>query len=259
MKALEISGISFSYNSPVDKSTSGRIEYALRNFSMSIEEGKIHALLGPNGAGKTTLMRVITGQLRDYAGDVFIYGTKMPDRSALLSIGYAPQPISLYTALTARENLRFFGAMSGLSDKQSVLRSTIVLEQTGLTTHAEETVATYSGGMQRRLNLAVAMLHSPKLLLLDEPTVGVDPQSRNHIYDRLTELNAAGMTILLSTHIMEEAQRLCSGVTLADKGKVVFNGPMSGIDNLEKFFLEKTGRGLRDEEPYCRVRCGELV
>jgi ABC-2 type transport system ATP-binding protein len=178
---------------------------------------------------------------------VSIFGKKMPDRSALLSIGYAPQPISLYTALTARENLRFFGAMAGLSDEQIVLHSEIVLEQTGLTDHSEEMVITFSGGMQRRLNLAVALLHSPKLLLLDEPTVGVDPQSRNHIYDTLSRLNAAGMTILLSTHIMEEAARLCSIVKLADRGEVIFNGQMSEIDNLEKLFLEKTGRGLRDE------------
>lgn len=155
--------------------------------------------------------------------------------------------ISLYTTLTARENLRFFGTMANLSDKQIAERSEAVLTQTGLADHAEEPVATYSGGMQRRLNLAVALLHSPKLLLLDEPTVGVDPQSRNHIYDTLTRLNAEGMTILLSTHMMEEAQRLCSSVTLADGGKMIYDGPMSEIDNLEKFFLEKTGRGLRDE------------
>ncbi|MCK7510935.1 MAG: AAA family ATPase [Desulfobacterales bacterium] len=112
--------------------------------------------------------------------------------------------------------------------------------------------------MQRRLNLAVALLHSPKLLLLDEPTVGVDPQSRNHIYETLTELNAAGMTILLSTHIMDEAQRLCSSVTLADKGAVIFNGPMSEIDNLEKFFLEKTGRGCVTSKTkrFCHVSFG---
>lgn len=239
MNALDISSITFSYD--------GASVYALQNFSLSITEGRIQALLGPNGAGKSTLMRIITSQLRGYSGEVLIYGGKMPNRMALLSIGYAPQPISLYTTLTARENLRFFGAMAGLPDEQIVLRSEIVLEQTGLTTHAEEPVMSFSGGMQRRLNLAVALLHSPKLLLLDEPTVGVDPQSRNHIYETLTELNAAGMTILLSTHIMDEAQRLCSSVTLADKGAVIFNGPMSEIDNLEKFFLEKTGRGLRDE------------
>lgn len=239
MNALDISSITFSYE--------GAPPCALQNFSLAVADGRMQALLGPNGAGKSTLMRIVTGQLRGYAGEVFIYDKKMPDRRALLSIGYAPQPISLYTTLTARENLKFFGAMAGLSDKQIVLRSQIVLEQTGLVDHAESPVMTFSGGMQRRLNLAVALLHSPKLLLLDEPTVGVDPQSRNHIYDTLTRLNAAGMTILLSTHIMEEAARLCSIVTLVDRGEVIFNGQMSQIDNLEKLFLEKTGRGLRDE------------
>jgi len=239
MNALDVSSITFSYD--------GAPVCALQNFSLRVADGRMQALLGPNGAGKSTLMRIVTGQLRGYSGEVSIFGKKMPDRSALLSIGYAPQPISLYTALTARENLRFFGAMAGLSDEQIVLHSEIVLEQTGLTDHSEEMVITFSGGMQRRLNLAVALLHSPKLLLLDEPTVGVDPQSRNHIYDTLSRLNAAGMTILLSTHIMEEAARLCSIVTLADRGEVIFNGQMSEIDNLEKLFLEKTGRGLRDE------------
>jgi ABC-2 type transport system ATP-binding protein len=239
MNALDISAITFSYD--------GGAVNALQNFFLSVAAGRMQALLGPNGAGKSTLMRIITGQLRGYAGDVFIFGDKMPDRNALLSIGYAPQPISLYTGLTARENLRFFGSMARMPAEQIFSRTEIVLDQTGLTDHAEEQVATYSGGMQRRLNLAVALLHSPKLLLLDEPTVGVDPQSRHHIYETLKRLNATGMTILLSTHIMDEAQRLCSSVTLADKGEVIFNGPMSEIDNLEKFFLEKTGRGLRDE------------
>ncbi|MDD4357003.1 MAG: ABC transporter ATP-binding protein [Smithellaceae bacterium] len=239
MNALDISSITFSYE--------GATVRALQNVSLTVADGRIQALLGPNGAGKSTLMRIVTGQMRDYSGGVSVYGTKMPDRGALLSIGYAPQPISLYTSLTARENLRFFGAMAGLSDEQIALRTENLLERIGLTDHADEQVATYSGGMQRRLNLAAALLHSPKLLLLDEPTVGVDPQSRNRIYDTLVELNAAGMTILLSTHIMEEAQRLCSSVTLVDKGEVIFDGPMSGIGDLEKFFLEKTGRGLRDD------------
>lgn len=239
MNALDISAMTFSYD--------GGVAYALQNFSLSVAEGKMQALLGPNGAGKSTLMRIITGQFRGYSGSVAIYGRLMPDRGAILSIGYAPQPISLYTGLTGRENLRFFGAMAGMSGERIDSRSEVVLEQTGLADHAEELVSTYSGGMQRRLNLAVALLHSPKLLLLDEPTVGVDPQSRHHIYETLTALNASGMTILLCTHIMEEAQRLCSDLTLADRGKMIFQGPMSEIDNLEKFFLEKTGRGLRDD------------
>ena len=247
MKALDISGITFSYNSPADKSAAGGNEYALRDFSMSVERGKIHALLGPNGAGKTTLMKIITGVLRGYSGEVVILGNKMPDNRALLSTGCAPQSISLYMTLTARENLHFFGAMANLSDEQIAQRSKEVLDQTGLAEHADKLVVTYSGGMQRRLNLAVALLHSPKLLLLDEPTVGVDPQSRHNIYETLNSLNASGMTILLSTHIMEEAARFCSSVTLADRGKVIYDGLMCEIDNLEKFFLEKTGRGLRDD------------
>lgn len=246
MKALEISGISFSYNSPADKSAGG-IEYALHDFSMAVEQGKIHALLGPNGAGKTTLMKIITGVLRGYSGEVVILGNKMPDNTALMSIGCAPQAISIYMPLTARENLHFFGVMANLSEEQIAQRSDEVLAQTGLADHADKLVSTYSGGMQRRLNLAVALLHSPKLLLLDEPTVGVDPQSRHHIYGTLINLNASGMTILLSTHIMEEAARLCSSVTLLDRGEIIFDGSMSAIDNLEKFFLEKTGRGLRDD------------
>ncbi|HNY50317.1 MAG TPA: ABC transporter ATP-binding protein [Smithella sp.] len=225
----------------------GGTGYALHHFSMSIEQGKIHALLGPNGAGKTTLMKIITGVLRGYSGEVFVLGNKMPDNKALISIGCAPQAISLYMSLTALENLHFFGVMANLSEAQIAARSDAVLAQTGLTDHAQKIVSTYSGGMQRRLNLAVALLHSPKLLLLDEPTVGVDPQTRNHIYETLSHLHASGMTILLSTHMMEEAARLCSSVTLLDKGEIIFDGPMSAIDNLEKFFLEKTGRGLRDD------------
>lgn len=239
MKALDISSITYSYDeAPV---------FALQNFSLSVADGSMHALLGPNGAGKTTLMRIITGQLRGYSGEVFIHGSKMPDQDTLRSIGYAPQPISLYATMTAMENLRFFGAMAGLSDSELKDRSEKVLEETGLSSYALKYVNTYSGGMQRRLNLAVALLHSPRLLLLDEPTVGVDPQSRHHIYETLAKLNAEGMTILLCTHIMDEAQRLCSVVTLVDKGAAIFNGNMNEIDDLEKFFLEKTGRELRDE------------
>ena len=246
MKALEISGLTFSYQPAADKSAAASA-CALKNFSMTVEQGKFHALLGPNGAGKTTLMKIITGVLRGYSGNVFVFGHQMPDNAALTSIGCAPQAIALYLSLTALENLHFFGVMANLSDEQISERSDYVLAQTGLADHANKLVSTFSGGMQRRLNLAVALLHSPKLLLLDEPTVGVDPQSRNHIYETLKKLNSEGMTILLSTHIMEEAARLCSNVTLLDSGKIIFDGAMRTIDNLEKFFLEKTGRGLRDD------------
>jgi ABC-2 type transport system ATP-binding protein len=137
--------------------------------------------------------------------------------------------------------------MAGLSEELLKERSNAVLEETGLLPYAQKRASTYSGGMLRRLNLAVALLHSPRLLLLDEPTVGVDPQSRNHIYETLKKKNSAGITIVLCTHIMDEAQRMCSKVTMLDRGSVIFSGDMNKIDNLEKFFLERTGHGLRDE------------
>jgi len=122
-----------------------------------------------------------------------------------------------------------------------------VLEATGLLPYAKKRTSTYSGGMLRRLNLAVALLHSPRLLLLDEPTVGVDPQSRNNIYETLNALNAQGVAVVLCTHIMDEAQRMCSKLTLLDRGEMIFSGEMREIPDLEKFFLEKTGRSLRDD------------
>ena len=219
---------------------------AIKGISFEVPAGKIVTLIGANGAGKSTLMRIVTGQLRGHSGEVSVYGLATPDPKALSFIGCAPQPISLYPSLTAWENLRFFGVMAGLSKDQIAQRSEWALEKTGLAEYSESAVASFSGGMQRRLNLAVALLHSPKLLLLDEPSAGVDPQSRNHMYDLLAELNAGDVTILLCTHIMEEAQRLCSGLTLLDRGERIYDGRMSDIDNLEEFFLEKTGRGLRD-------------
>jgi len=246
VKALEIFSVTFSYDKPAEKNNAAGQDYALRDFSMEVESGQFHALLGPNGAGKTTLMRIITGQLRGYSGSAAIYGNKMLDKETLRVIGYAPQPISVYTTLTAKENLQFFGSMSGLQQALIKERANEALKKTGLSAYSAKPVSTYSGGMLRRLNLAVALLHLPKLLLLDEPTVGVDPQSRNHIYETLAGLNESGVTILLCTHIMEEAQRLCSHVTLVDQGKDIFSGDMKEIDNLEEFFLEQTGKGLRD-------------
>jgi len=188
---------------------------------MSVDKGNIHALLdqrcGQDHADEDRYRRS-----KRLLGRIFVLGNRMPDNTALTSIGCAPQAISLYMPLTALENLHFFGVMANLSDEQISERSDYVLAQTGLTDHAKKLVSAYSGGMQRRLNLAVALLHSPKLLLLDEPTVGVDPQSRHHIYETLIKLNSSGITILLSTHIMEEAARLCSNVTLLDTGKTNF-------------------------------------
>lgn len=246
MNALEISQITFSYNAKEVRRNDGA-ECALCDFSMQVQPGEMHALVGPNGAGKTTLMRLITGQLRGYEGDIQIYGRKHDDPGALSMVGYAPQPISVFPSLSAWENLRVFGVMAGLSDEELKDRAAAVMEVTGLLPYATKRAATFSGGMLRRLNLAVALLHSPRLLLLDEPTVGVDPQSRNNIYETLNTLNAQGVAAVLCTHIMAEAQCMCSRVTLLDRGSVIFSGTMRDIPDLEKFFLEKTGRCLRDD------------
>lgn len=246
MKALEISQITFSYDVK-DTRRKDRTGCVLRDFSLQVQSGEMHALVGPNGAGKTTLMRLITGQLRGYDGDIKIYGRKHDDSAALSMVGYAPQPISVFPSLSAWENLRVFGVMAGLSDQELKNRATAVMEATGLLPYAMKRVTTFSGGMLRRLNLAVALLHSPRLLLLDEPTAGVDPQSRNNIYETLNALNAQGVAAVLCTHLMDEAQRLCSRVTVLDKGAVIFSGAMRDIQDLEKFFLEKTGRSLRDD------------
>jgi len=248
MKALDIAQVTFSYNPKEGKIKTAGAEYALRDFSMSVDSGQMHALLGPNGAGKTTLMRLITGQLRGFQGSISIYGTRSDHAQSLSSVGYAPQPISVYAGLTAMENMRVFGVMAGLSRELLQERSRAVLEETGLLPYAQKRASTYSGGMLRRLNLAVALLHAPRLLLLDEPTVGVDPQSRNHIYETLKKMNASGIAIVLCTHIMDEAQRMCSKVTMLDRGAVIFSGAMNEIDHLETFFLAQTGHRLRDED-----------
>ena len=241
MKALEISQVTFSYD---QKESAG---FALRDFSMVVQAGEMHAFVGPNGAGKTTLMKLITGQLRGCQGNIKIYGRPSDDPAALSAIGYAPQPVSVFPSLSAWENLRVFGVMAGLADRVLKERAMAVLEATGLLPYAKKRTSTYSGGMLRRLNLAVALLHSPRLLLLDEPTVGVDPQSRNNIYETLNALNAQGVAVVLCTHIMDEAQRMCSKLTLLDRGEMIFSGEMREIPDLEKFFLEKTGRSLRDD------------
>lgn len=246
MKALEISHVTFSYHQKAPLPKEGA-DWALRDFSMQVQAGEMHALVGPNGAGKTTLMKLITGQLRGGRGDIKIYGRKPDDPAALSAIGYAPQPVSVFASLSAWENLRVFGVMANLPDDVLKERAMAVLEATGLLPYASKRTATYSGGMLRRLNLAVALLHSPRLLLLDEPTVGVDPQSRNNIYETLSKLNAQGVAAVLCTHIMDEAQRMCSSITLLDRGELIFSGAMKDIPDLEKFFLEKTGRSLRDD------------
>jgi ABC-2 type transport system ATP-binding protein len=195
---------------------------AVDGVSFDIETGETFGLLGPNGAGKTTTINMMVGGTQPDAGTITIGGEADPTRATVRQqLGLAPQSMALYMELTAEENLRFFGQLYGLSGKRLKDRVDHALEVAGLTDRRKDRVGTYSGGMQRRINLACALVHEPRVLLLDEPTVGVDPQSRNHIFDSIEALKADGMTVLYTTHYMEEAQRLCDRVAIMDRGRIL--------------------------------------
>ena len=195
---------------------------ALDQVSLEIGRGEFFGLLGPNGAGKSTLMSLTSGLRSPDAGSVTVDGAPISPAEAAsrVAIGLVPQSIALYQELSAEQNLRIFGELYGL--RGALLRERIAegLEAVQLTERRRDLVKNYSGGMQRRLNLIAALLHRPKLLLCDEPTVGVDPQSRNAIFDYLTALNRAGLTIIYSTHYVEEATRLCSRIAIIDHGRI---------------------------------------
>jgi ABC-2 type transport system ATP-binding protein len=187
---------------------------AVKGISFDIKEGEIFSLLGPNGAGKTTTISMLSTLYAPTSGDATIAGhsvTKSP-MAVRNAIGVVPQDIALYEDLTAKENLIFWGQMYGLSGKSLTARVDEVLEQIGLVDKAKDRVKTYSGGMKRRVNIGVGLLHKPKLLFMDEPTVGIDPQSRRAILDTVKDLNKQGMTVLYTTHYMEEAEELSDRV-----------------------------------------------
>jgi ABC-2 type transport system ATP-binding protein len=194
---------------------------AVDGLSLELHEGEILGLLGPNGAGKSTLIALVTGLLEPLEGRVRVAGGDPRLPAARAALGLAPQELALYEDLSARENLHFFGRVQGLKGARLKERAERVLEETGLAGRAGERVAAFSGGMKRRLNLAAALLHEPDLLLLDEPTAGVDPQSRNALYEMAQAQRAAGRGVLYATHYMEEAQRLCDRVAILDQGRLL--------------------------------------
>jgi linearmycin/streptolysin S transport system ATP-binding protein len=203
---------------------------AVDGLSLSVGRGEVFGLLGPNGAGKSTTVHMAVGIVTPDAGQVDVGGLGSPMQPAVRGrIGVAPQALSLYELLTADENLRFFGKMYGLSGASLDARATRALEFVGLADRRRDLVGTYSGGMKRRLNLAAAILHDPDLVLLDEPTVGVDPQSRNAIFESLVALKRAGKTIVYTTHYMEEAARLCDRVAIIDHGKLLALDTVRGL------------------------------
>jgi ABC-2 type transport system ATP-binding protein len=199
---------------------------AVDGVGFEIAEGETYGLLGPNGAGKTTTISMLCGLLERDAGDVHVLGSPLTTRSIGLKreIGYVPQDIAIYPDLSARENLSFFGRLYGLSGSELTERIDHVLELIGLADRSNERSDQFSGGMKRRLNIGVGLLHGPRLLVLDEPTVGVDPQSRNAILESVENLGSEGLAVLYTTHYMEEAERLCDRIGIIDHGKIVAEG-----------------------------------
>ena len=212
-----------------------RREYAgreiVRGVTLEVGEGEIFGLLGPNGAGKTTLLSMLSTRVRPTAGDAWVYGKHVVhDVDAVRRLlNVAPQEEAIYPGLTAEENLLFFAELYGVPRPERARRAGAALEVVGLTGRKDDRVATYSGGMRRRLNLGCALVSAPRLVLLDEPTVAVDPQSRAHIFDAVRKLRAAGTTILYTTHYLEEAEDLCDRIAIMDEGRVVAVGTLSEL------------------------------
>jgi ABC-2 type transport system ATP-binding protein len=262
---------------------------ALDGLTLSVRRGESLGLLGPNGAGKTTTIKILSTLLAPTSGSVRVLGRDPAvDAPAIRArIGVVPQEIALYDGLTGAENLAFFGRVSGLEERRVDERVAWALEQAGLADRAKDRVGTYSGGMKRRLNIVAALLHEPELVFLDEPTVGIDPQSRNHVYGMVETLRRSGVAIVYTTHQLGEVDRLCDRIVILDSGRAIAEGTLAelqrrvagrerswlkvdageranearawleqrGIEfvvhqdlpGLEEVFLALTGRALRDE------------
>ena len=229
--------------------------YSLDDFTLSINEGEIFGLLGPNGAGKTTLISMLCGLIKPTSGSFTIadltYAINANDIKKI--IGVVPQEYALYPTLTARENLLYFGSMYGL--KGDILKDKVIesLDFLGLLKFADKRIETFSGGMKRRVNLIAGILHNPKVLFLDEPTVGVDVQSKNAIIEYLKELNNTGTTIIYTSHHLSEAEDFCTDIAIIDRGQLFAQGTpgeliasTANARNLEDVFIALTGKELRD-------------
>lgn len=224
---------------------------AVDHLSLSIQRNEVFGLLGPNGAGKTTTISLLCGLIQPTSGQIIVNGLDLKrDLNKLKSIiGIVPQDIALYATLTARENLAFYGAMYGVPKAELAHRIDHWLDKLEMSKYADRLVDSYSGGMKRRINLIAGILHNPEVLFLDEPTVGVDVQSRAMIMEQLKELNKGGMTIIYTSHHMEEAEKFCTDVAIIDEGKIITRGkPMEliqgtdGCEDLEGLFLKLTKR-----------------
>ena len=230
--------------------------YSLSDFTLSIYEGQIFGLLGPNGAGKTTLISMLCGLVKPTSGSFSIDDLTYAKNSSEIKkiIGVVPQEYALYPTLTARENLLYFGSMYGLKGNDLNEKVIESLDFLGLLKFADKRIETFSGGMKRRINLIAGILHNPKVLFLDEPTVGVDVQSKNAIIDYLKKLNKNGTTIIYTSHHLSEAQDFCTDIAIVDRGKIYAEGTPNNLiastanaRNLEDVFIALTGKELRDD------------
>lgn len=230
-------------------------DFSINNLNLVIEEKEIFGLLGPNGAGKTTLLSILCGLIKPTSGKFSINELSYQKNATEIKklMGVVPQEYALYPTLTARENLLYFGSMYGLKGKELKSKVEQTLDHLGLLKFADKKVETFSGGMKRRVNLIAGILHNPLILFLDEPTVGVDVQSKNVIIDYLKELNSKGTTIIYTSHHLVEAQDFCTQIAIIDRGKIFAQGTPKQLiaetekaSNLEDVFISLTGKELRD-------------
>jgi len=218
---IELQSISKSYGNIL----------SLRDISFKIHDGEVFGLLGPNGAGKSTTVNIINTLLKPDSGNIYIDGINVlnsPDQCKMM-MGIVPQEIALYDNLTALENLMFWGGLYNVPKHELRANATGILELVGLSGRKHDRIKTFSGGMKRRINIACSILHKPRILVMDEPTSGVDPQNRNHIFDVIENLNKEGMTIIYTTHYMEEAERLCDTIAIIDMGRIQAHGTMEEL------------------------------
>ncbi|WP_066052374.1 ABC transporter ATP-binding protein [Robertmurraya korlensis] len=227
----------------------------VRGITFGVHKGESFGLLGPNGAGKSTTIGMISGIITPDKGEIKVDGLSIKKNALDIKrkIGVVPQEIALYPTLSAKDNLMFWGKMYGLTRNEAIKRANEVLEYVGLSERAKEKIETFSGGMKRRVNIGASLMHKPELLIMDEPTVGIDPQSRNHILETVKELNKNGMTIIYTSHYMEEVEFLCNRIGIIDKGKMIALGTKKdlfqrlaegtvikvGVNKLDELFLNK--------------------
>ncbi|MCD2423924.1 ABC transporter ATP-binding protein [Niabella pedocola] len=244
--ALQIKMLNYGYK--------GASRLIIRQLQLTVKQGSRFGLFGPNGAGKTTLMSLMTGLLPYKDGSILLFGKEVRANSPFVknTIGFVPQDFSFYEELSAAENMEFFGAWYGLNSRQVKDAISTLLNVMGLSHVADKPLKEFSGGMKRRVNLAIGVMNNPRILFLDEPTVGVDVQSRNAIVQFLKEINQKGTTLVYTSHQLKEAEDLCTEVALIDGGTIISQGTLDALkqehrqDGLEGLFLQLTGRDYRD-------------